>query len=138
MVVTVDAGPPLMGKGGQSRSGGRAPGRVVDESERAVEQQPRREVVVGDVVELTVSDLPGAGYRWEVPAVPPGLTLVEGEWVQDEPPPGVGAGRARVLRLRADQAGEYVVRLELRRPWEAVPARVSEVPVSVTAAGRSD
>ena len=59
----------------------------MDESERAVEQQPRREVVVGDVVELTVSDLPGAGYRWEVPAVPPGLTLVEGEWVQDDPPP---------------------------------------------------
>ena len=110
----------------------------MDESERAVEQQPRREVVVGDVVELTVSDLPGAGYRWEVPAVPPGLTVVEDEWVQRDPLPGVGAGRARVLRLRADLAGEYVVRLELRRPWEAVPARVSEVPVSVTAAGRSD
>jgi predicted secreted protein len=109
----------------------------VDESERAVDRQPRREVAVGDVVELTVSDLPGAGYRWEVPALPPGLSVVEDEWVQPDPPPGVGAGRAHVLRIRADQAGEYVVRLELRRPWEAVPARVSEVPVSVTAPARS-
>jgi len=122
-----------MGKGGQSRGGGRAPGRVVDESERAVERESRREVTVGDVVELTVSDLPGAGYRWEVPALPPGLAVVEDDWVQPDPPPGVGAGRARVLRIRADRTGEYVVRLELRRPWEAAPARVSEVPVSVTA-----
>ena len=103
----------------------------MDESERAVEQEPGREVAEGDVVEVTVSDLPGAGYRWEVPAVPPGLTVVDDDWVQPDPPPGVGAGRARVLRIRADRAGEYVVRLELRRPWEAVPARVSEVPVSV-------
>jgi predicted secreted protein len=137
MVVTVDAGPPCKGKGGQSRSGGRASGRVVDESERAVEREPRREVVEGDVVEVTVTDLPGAGYRWQVPDVPPGLSVLEDEWVQPDPPSGVGAGRARVLRLRADQPGEYVVRLELRRPWEAVPARVTEVPVSVTAAGRS-
>ena len=109
----------------------------MDESERAVDRQPPREVVEGEVVEVTMTDLPGAGYRWEVPAVPTGLAVVEDEWVQADPPPGVGAGRARVLRFRADQPGEYVVRLELRRPWEAVPARVSEVPVSVTAAGRS-
>ena len=108
----------------------------MDESERAVEREPRREVVEGDVVEVPVTDLPGAGYRWEVRQVPPGLTVLEDEWAQPDPPPAVGAGRARLLRLRADQAGEYVVRLELRRPWEAVPARVSEVPVSVTAAGR--
>ena len=103
----------------------------MDESERAVEQQPRREAVEGEVVEVTMTDLPGAGYRWEAPEVPPGLAVVEDEWVQPDPPPGVGSGRARVLRFRADRAGEYVVRLELRRPWEAVPARVTELPVSV-------
>jgi len=125
-----------MGKGGQSRSGGRAPGRVVDESERAVEPEARREVVEGDVVELTVTDLPGAGYRWEPAQVPAGLAVLEADWVHADPPPSVGAGRAKVLRFRADTAGEYVVRLELRRPWEPVPARVREVPVSVTATGR--
>ena len=109
----------------------------MDESERAVEREPRRDVVEGDVVELTVTDLPGAGYRWEVPEVPAGLAVLDDEWVQPDPPPGVGAGRARLLRFRADQAGEYVVRLELRRPWEAAPARVTELPVHVAAPGQA-
>jgi len=108
----------------------------VDESERAVEPEARREVVEGDVVELTVTDLPGAGYRWEPAQVPAGLAVLEADWVHADPPPSVGAGRAKVLRFRADTAGEYVVRLELRRPWEPVPARVREVPVSVPATGR--
>lgn len=89
------------------------------------------EVVAGAEFDVTTLDLPGAGYSWEVPDVPAGLVLLGSDWAQPEPPPGVGAARPRVLRFRADQVGEYVLRLELRRPWEDAPARVSEVAVSV-------
>jgi predicted secreted protein len=92
------------------------------------------EVVAGTEFDVPALDLPGAGYSWEVPEIPPGLTLLGSDWAQDDPPPGVGAGRARVLRFRADQVGEYVVRLELRRPWEDAPTRVEEISVSVRAA----
>jgi predicted secreted protein len=93
------------------------------------------EVVAGTEFDVPALDLPGAGYSWEVPEIPAGLTLVGSDWAAVDPPPGVGAGRARVLRFRADAAGDYVVRLELRRPWEDAPARVEELPVSVRAAG---
>jgi predicted secreted protein len=90
------------------------------------------EVVAGTEFDVPTLDLPGAGYRWEVPEVPPGLAFLGSDWAQSEPPPGVGAGRARILRFRADQTGEYVVRLELRRPWEDAPTRVDELSVHVT------
>ena len=89
------------------------------------------QVVVGAEFDVPVLDLPGAGYRWEVPEVPAGLALVRSDWATDEPPAGVGAGRTRLLRFRAEAAGEHLLRLELRRSWEAAPARVTELPVSV-------
>ena len=92
------------------------------------------QVVEGTEFDVPALDLPGAGYRWEVPEVPAGLAFLGSDWAQSEPPPGVGAGRARMLRFRADQVGTYVVRLELRRPWEDAPARVDELRVSVLSA----
>jgi inhibitor of cysteine peptidase len=72
----------------------------------------------GEVVGLTVDDLPGAGYRWVVRDLPDGLTVVADE---AEPPPAtdrVGGRTRRTLSLRGDRAGRYDVRLVLVRPWE--------------------
>ena len=95
-------------------------------------------VTVGGVVELVVDDLPGAGYRWVLRAVPAGLVPLEEE---PEPRSGavgtgtVGGVARRTVRLRAEAVGRYPLELVFVRPWEPaeVPAaRVRHVTVTVT------
>lgn len=83
-----------------------------------VERRQSVAVTEGEVFEVTVEDLPGAGYRWVVGELADGLTLVADE---PEVPPAssrVGDPARRAFRLRADRPGSYVVHLSLVRPWE--------------------
>jgi predicted secreted protein len=101
------------------------------------EQVERGQSVVlreGEVVALTVDDLPGAGYRWVVPEVPDGLTVVADEAVAPPATAGVGGPAGRTLSVRGDRAGSYELRLTLVRPWEPAdtpPADTRRVLVQV-------
>lgn len=95
-------------------------------------------VEVGEHFEVTVADLPGAGYEWIASDLPDGLTEVGEDWA--EPPPElVGASRRRTFRFRADHPGTHLLVVELRRPWERdrPPARTRTVEVQVEDRARS-
>ena len=88
----------------------------------------------GEVVALTVDDLPGAGYRWVVPDVPDGLTVVSDEVTAPPESAGVGGPARRTLSVRGDLAGSYQLRLVLVRAWEPAdtpPAETRQVAFRV-------
>ena len=88
----------------------------------------------GEVVELTVDDLPGAGYRWVVREVPDGLTVVSDEAAAPPASGSVGGPARRTLSVRGDRAGSYGLLLVLVRPWEPAdtpPAGTRRVAVQV-------
>ena len=106
------------------------------EDQEQVERRQSVVLAVGDVVDLEVDDLPGAGYRWVARGLPDGLALVADE---ADPPAGsssaaVGGPARRTLRLQGVTAGRYDVQLELVRPWEpdgTEPVAVRQVTVRV-------
>jgi predicted secreted protein len=93
------------------------------------------ETLAGESFEVTVADLPGAGYEWVARDVPPGLIELGEDWAEPVPE-GVGASRRRTFRFRAELPGSYRLVLELRRPWEhgLPPARTRSLAVQVTPA----
>jgi predicted secreted protein len=87
-------------------------------------------VAAGEAFDVTLADLPGAGYSWTPVDVPPGLTLVETR-ADARATDAVGSAQRKVLRFRADQPGEYEVVFVFTRPWEAAPAETQSVHVRV-------
>jgi predicted secreted protein len=88
----------------------------------------------GAEFEVTVADLPGAGYEWVARDVPAGLAAVGADWA--EPAPDlVGGSRRHTFRFRAERSGSYQLVLELCRHWEhdRPPARTSTIRVEVSA-----
>lgn len=86
----------------------------------------------GDAVVIEVPETPSSGYVWEVALVADGLAPVGDEYRAAEPRALGGRGWHRFL-VRVDTAGYQLLRLDLRRPWEAGPA-VESIQVGVTAA----
>jgi predicted secreted protein len=87
-------------------------------------------VAAGAAFDVTLADLPGAGYSWKPVDVPPGLTLVETR--ADAPATEiVGSAQRKVLRFRADLPGDYEVVFVFARPWEDAPAETQTVQVRV-------
>jgi predicted secreted protein len=90
---------------------------------------------VGEERALALTGLAMAGYRWSgaVSGDDPGavsLTVRRGELPTGAKP---GAGVPEQAVLHGVRAGSALVRLELRRPWEAerAPARQIELTVEV-------
>ncbi|MBD0292540.1 MAG: protease inhibitor I42 family protein [Jiangellaceae bacterium] len=90
----------------------------------------RKVATVGDVVEIPLADLPGAGYSWTPVDVPAGLTLLDPQWSPTSSGP-VGGARRRLVRVRADEPGDYQLTLVLGRPWEGSPAERRTVSIRV-------
>jgi inhibitor of cysteine peptidase len=104
------------------------------EDQEQVERGQSVVLAAGEVVTLTVDDLPGAGYRWVVPDVPDGLTVVSDEVAAAPASAGVGGPARRMLSVRGDRAGSYELQLALVRPWEPAgtpPAETRRVVVRV-------
>lgn len=90
-----------------------------DNGQEHVEAEQRLQV--GEVLDVSVDDLPGAGYRWEPAGHVSGLVRLPDTEDAAQPSgdrPGVGGTSRRVLHLRADQPGAYEVVLQLVRRWE--------------------
>jgi predicted secreted protein len=88
------------------------------EDQEQVEPGQSARLREGEVVDLTMDDLPGAGYQWVVRQLPDGLTVVADEVAPPSSSAGVGGSARRTLTVRGDRAGTYDVLLELVRPWE--------------------
>ena len=104
------------------------------EDQEAVERGQSVRLGEGEVVDLTVDDLPGAGYTWVVRDLPDGLTVVADDVVPPPPSAGVGGPARHTLHLRGDRAGAYELHLDLVRPWEPAgtpPVGVRRVTVQV-------
>ena len=70
----------------------------------------------GEAIEVALPESAGSGYRWLLPELPDGLTLLEER--REVPGPATpGAGSLHVFRVRVDRSG--VLSAQLRRPWEA-------------------
>ena len=93
--------------------------------------------MVGEVFEVTLADLPGAGYRWTPTDVPAGMSLIESE--QEVPATDlVGSAHQTVLRFRPDRPGEYEMVFSFARPWEDFPVEKRVVRVRVRLRGAQE
>jgi predicted secreted protein len=103
------------------------------EDQEQVEHRQNVRLGEGEVVDLTMDDLPGAGYQWVVRELPDGLTVVSDEMAPPSPSAGVGGPARRTMTVRGDRAGTYDLLLELVRPWEpaGTPADTRQVAVQV-------
>jgi inhibitor of cysteine peptidase len=77
------------------------------------------QVQTGGSVVLRLPENPSTGYRWAWQATDGTQVEVESEAFQAAPGLAPGAAGERVFQLRPRVAGVAVLRLVLRRPWEA-------------------
>jgi inhibitor of cysteine peptidase len=85
---------------------------------------------VGDLVELSLPDIPSGGYRWELlaAAVSDVLKLVESS--TGEVSARVGGGATATWSWKVSAPGRAVLQLRRSRPWE--PAQGDEVAFRAT------
>lgn len=83
----------------------------------------------GQALAITLDAAPGAGMLWQPPPVPAGCRLQPGALQ----PAGAGEGSARQqpFVFSSAAAGQWTLRFELRRDWEAQPQAVQMVEVTV-------
>lgn len=89
---------------------------------------------IGDTIEVSLSENPSTGYRWEVAALDSSVVSA-GESRFSPPAGGIGAGGTRHMAFRVRDAGVGRVELVLRRSWEPVDAAIQRWSVTVEARG---
>ncbi|GAA2295129.1 hypothetical protein GCM10010234_41180 [Streptomyces hawaiiensis] len=88
-------------------------------------------VSLGDEVVVELPENATTGYLWSVQHIDGGLEVTSDEYRA----PGQvlpGAGGQRVVRVRPTAAGEGLVRLVLKRPWESAVQDQHSVRISVS------
>ncbi|GAV45361.1 protease inhibitor I42 family protein [Streptomyces acidiscabies] len=88
------------------------------------------QVRAGDDIVVELPENPSTGYLWEITGIE-GLE-VTGDDHASAPTGLVGAGGSRVLRLRAEKAGEGRLELVYRRSWEAEGENAGQYALRVT------
>jgi len=83
------------------------------------ENDAGREISVraGEDIALRLTETPATGYRWHIEEQG-GLAQRAADFTVDTAA-GVGAAGRRVFHLSTVVLGTHVLRLRLRRPWEA-------------------
>ncbi|QNP74168.1 protease inhibitor I42 family protein [Streptomyces roseirectus] len=99
---------------------------------RVSSQESRVSVRAGDDVVVELPENATTGFRWEVTGLD-GLELTGDDYTPDPAPPMmVGTGGTRLLRLRAEKAGEGRLELVYRQPWGAENETAGEYALRVT------
>jgi inhibitor of cysteine peptidase len=83
----------------------------------------------GEAVEIALEAFPGAGALWSAPPIPDGCRLDEG--ARRSGGGGIGGPALQCFAFAAARPGRYVLRFELRRPWEDEVRAVQPVSVDV-------
>jgi predicted secreted protein len=89
----------------------------------------RLQTAVGQPLTIELSALPGAGFLWQMPAVPAGCSLQAGP--SGPAGPGVGGAVPQRFVFSAIQAGPQTLRFALQRAWEAAPSELQAVHIDV-------
>ena len=87
-------------------------------------------VNVGDELVVRLQENRTTGYRWQLSAPSGGLT-VQDDAYEPEPLGLVGAGGVRTFRLRAVEAGKYLVNVAKRRSWENLPGDLPHLTFTI-------
>jgi predicted secreted protein len=95
------------------------------------------DVAVGEAFEITLPDLPGAGYRWSLSTLPEGVRMLSDNSTPiTSPPERTGSAQPRTFVLQAARDGRYELRFLLLRPRGRsgrTPPPAAEHVVSVAA-----
>ncbi|WP_082494438.1 protease inhibitor I42 family protein [Methylobacterium sp. Leaf108] len=81
----------------------------------------------GETIEIAAPGEGIGGFLWHA-EVPHHAATIVGETL-GPPSDGVGAGTAKVFRVRLEGPGDTTLRLVQTRSWDSVPGRVIEVPI---------
>jgi len=79
--------------------------------------ESERHCQIGQMVEMTLLELPSTGYVWQV-ALPEGVELLESDWQASGPEKIAGGDGSRCFKLQPSLGGNHVVEFSLARPWE--------------------
>jgi predicted secreted protein len=101
---------------------------------RVSPQDSEVSVSLGDEVVVQLPENATTGYLWSVQRVDGGLEVTGNEY-ESPGQPLPGAGGKRVVRVRPTAAGEGLVQLVLKRPWEDDVQDRFSVRVSVSGPG---
>jgi len=74
-------------------------------------------LTVGQTVEISLSENPTTGYRWELKTAGEPVCAARGDSF-DAPPPGIGKSGTRRWRFEAVAQGTGDIELAYRRAWE--------------------
>lgn len=77
-------------------------------------------LLVGDTVNLTLSENPSTGYRW-VLTLPEGVDLIRDEYTATQNQ--VGSGGLHLWEFRVTKPGIVAISGIYRRPWEGISGR---------------
>ena len=79
--------------------------------------------------EVPLGSAPGAGYTWQLDAVPDGIELLGSDFSQRADAP-IGDPATQVFRLRAGRSGQFVLSFVLKRRWEAAAMETRDVEIN--------
>ena len=89
-----------------------------------------REIAVGDLISVDLSETPTTGYRWAIDRIdPPMLELAQSDFIAGEHLPG--SGGTRLFHFRAVARGQVTLALKLWRDWEGESSIVQRFKVIV-------
>ena len=80
----------------------------------------------GDMFEIELLAIPGAGYLWEPTVLSGQAQLVKQEYI-DEDTGICGGVLTQRFTFRADHDGDIQIRTDYRRPWESCPPAETHV-----------
>ena len=122
---------PLTFFSGASACGGAAPATLVLSEKDAGKQV---QLKPGQKLDVVLAGNPTTGYTWEVASggQPVLKSLGEADFKLDSS--AVGSGGVFTFHFEAAGAGQGVLRLVYRRPWEQseLPVQTFDVPINVT------
>ena len=87
------------------------------------------DVLVAAAFDVPLGSASGAGYTWQLDAVPDGIELLGSESSQ-RADAQIGDPATQVFHLRAGRAGHFVLSFVLKRRWEAVAIETRQVEIN--------
>ncbi len=86
-----------------------------------------RAVQVGRPFAIDLEAIPGAGYMWELSPSAPQIELISQDVVKISK--AIGGNSTQRFQLVAKKPGTFTLEFQLKRRWEAQPARTSRITI---------